>query len=476
MAAAKRYPLVIAALVAGAFYMETLDGTVIATALPQMAQSFRTSPIALSSGMSAYMLALAVFIPISGWIADRFGARTVFATAIGVFTFASILCGFSNNVWEFTAVRVLQGTGGAMMVPVGRLVVLHNTEKEDLLRAIACITWPALVAPVLGPPLGGFITTYASWRWIFYLNVPLGIAGVVLACIFVPNNRPTERPALDVGGFLLSGTACTMLMYGMDLIGRHGASWLLSGSMLAGSLIVGALAVRHARRHPQPLIDLSSLKIRTFSVMIGGGSLFRIAIAAVPFLLPLMFQVGFGLNAFQSGLLVLALFVGNVAMKPLTTPILRRFGFRSVLVVNGILTAVTILGCAFLTPSTPRMMILLTLFCGGLCRSMQFTSINTLGFADMPKAKLSGANTFFSMLQQLSMAFGIAFGAVALQVALLLRNHGSGNLNMTDFRLAFIFTAAIAAGAVFDFFKLEARAGAVVSGHEPSTVKAAASR
>jgi EmrB/QacA subfamily drug resistance transporter len=459
----QRHPIAIAALVAGAFYMENLDGTIIATALPQMARSFASDPIHLSAGMSAYLLALAVFVPISGWVADRFGARTVFGTAIGVFTFASALCGLSQNLWQFTAARVLQGIGGAMMVPVGRLVVLHNTEKKDLLRAIAYITWPGLLGPVIGPPLGGFITSYASWRWIFFLNLPLGLVGMALAAIFVPNDRPEERPQLDVSGFVLSGSACAALMYGVDLISHRDTPWLLAGAMLAASAVFGALTLRHSNRNPRPLLDLAALKIPTFSVMIMGGSLFRMAINAMPFLLPLMFQIGFGVNAFRSGLLVLALFAGNVAMKPLTTPVLRRYGFRSVLVVNGVLAGFTMLACAFLFPRTPIAIVVATLFCGGLCRSMQFTALNTIGFADVPPAQMSGANTFFSTVSQMSMALGIAFGAVALRLSLMI--HRSATLAVSDFHFAFVLVGIVGVAAVYDCFGLHHDAAAVVSGH-----------
>ena len=286
--------------------MENLDGTVIATAMPQMARSFGASPVDLNIGMTAYLLALAVFIPISGWLADRFGARRVFAGAIGLFTASSVLCGLSNGLWEFTAARVLQGLGGAMMVPVGRLVVLRTTAKQDLLRSIAYITWPGLAAPILGPPVGGFITTYASWRWIFLLNVPLGLLGVVLAHWLIPNSRSSQKRPFDWIGFILISAACVSLMYGLDLIGRHEIHRLTTGLLLVCSLALGVAAVWHVRRHPHPLIDLSSLRVPTFAVTIWGGSLFRIAIGATPFLLPLMFQIGFGMNAFTSGLLVLS--------------------------------------------------------------------------------------------------------------------------------------------------------------------------
>ena len=454
----------IAVLVAGTFYMEFLDATVIATALPQMARTFHTSPITLSAGMSVYMLALAVFIPICGWMADRFGSRSVFSTAIGVFTVASILCGISNSPFQFIAARALQGIGGSMMVPVGRLVVLHNTEKKDLVRAIAYLTWPALLAPVIGPPVGGFITTYATWRWIFFLNVPLGIAGIICALILIPNKLPDKKPRLDVLGFIFDGVTCVALMYGMDLIGRRNAPWLLIALMAGVALVFGYLAVWHAKHHPHPLLEFSALKIRTFAASIWGGSLFRISINSIPFLMPLMFQIGFGMNAFDSGLMVLAIFLGNVAMKPLTTPALRRFGFRKLLIWNGILLTAAVLACAFLNPGTPRIIILAILFWGGMCRSMQFTSINTLAFADVPERQMSQANTLFSIAWQMCQGMGIAVGAVALQMSSLIHG-GHSTLTVSDFHLAFIMITVISAASLFDVFGLHPKAGAVVTGH-----------
>src|SRR5580700_7838049 len=433
-----RRPLAIALLVAGAFFMENLDGTVIATAMPQMARSFGASPVDLNIGMTAYLLALAVFIPISGWLADRFGARTIFGGAIGLFTASSVLCGLSNGLWEFTAARVLQGLGGAMMVPVGRLVVLRTTAKQDLLRSIAYITWPGLAAPILGPPVGGFITTYASWRWIFFLNVPLGLLGIVLALSLIPKSRDGQKRSLDWIGFVLSGAACVSLMYGLDLIGRQEIHWLTTGLLLACSLTLGIGAVRHFRRHPHPLIDLSSLRVPTFAVTIWGGSLFRIAIGATPFLLPLMFQTGFGMNAFTSGLLVLAVFAGNLLMKPATTPVLRRFGFRTVLIANGLLVAVTIFACALFSSSTPKAIIVAVLFAGGLFRSMQFTSLMTIGM-------------------------GIAVGAIALRLAGALHSTNTGSLTAGDFRIAFALVGVIALVAVIDSFSLPSNAGSEVS-------------
>src|SRR5580698_454715 len=401
----------------------------------------------------------------SGWVADRFGARTVFGGAIAVFSISSIFCGLSATLPEFVVARIVQGIAGAMMVPVGRLVVLRSTEKQHLLRATAFITWPGLVAPVLGPPLGGFITTYASWRWIFFLNVPLGLIGIVLSALWISNSREDRNRPFDWTGFVSSAVACATLMYGLELVGQQPTPWPEIVILLAVSLATGWLMVWHSGRHPTPLISLSSLRIRTFAVTIWGGSLFRIAISVIPFLLPLLFQIGFGLSAFRSGLLVLAVFAGNLGMKTVTTPVIRRFGFRRVLIGNGLLTAVSLFACAFLSPEMPRPVIAAILFFGGLCRSMQFTSLNTLGFADIPSGQMSGATTFASMVQQMTMGMGVAAGAIALRIAALLRHGSASNPTIPDFHLAFVLVGLIALVSVLDFLKLEGTAGGVVSGH-----------
>src|ERR1700761_8658052 len=295
----------LALLVAATFFMEYLDTTIVATALPQMARTFPVGPNDLSLGMSAYMLALAVFIPISGWIADRIGARTVFAGAIAVFTIASVLCGLSNNTAEFTAARLLQGLGGAMMVPVGRMIVVRNTDKNRLMQAISTITWPAIMAPVIGPPLGGFITDAASWRWIFLINVPLGLIAIGCVIAMVRNERDEARRGLDFVGFLLSGTALICLMYGTELASRESSGILVPLGLIAAAVIVGAVSYWHAVRHPHPLIDYALLKIPTFSVTVISGSLSRIGMNGVPYLMPLLFQIGFGMSAFTSGMVLL---------------------------------------------------------------------------------------------------------------------------------------------------------------------------
>ena len=454
----------VALLVAGAFFMENLDGTVIATALPQMAQTFGVGPVDLNVGMTSYMLTLAVFIPVSGWVADRLGARTVFASAIGLFTLASILCGISSGLWEFTAARVLQGMGGALMVPVGRLVVLRTTEKKDLVRSIAYITWPGLAAPVIGPPVGGFITTYSSWRWIFYLNVPLGIIGIALALMWI-KNAPGQARWFDWLGFALAGSACTSIMYSLEMLGQQSVRWTTAGWFLGYGVAAGVGAVWHMRRSAHPLIQFDALKQRTFAVVIWGGSLFRLAISVSPFLLPLMFQIAFGLSAFQSGLLVLAMFAGNLSMKAATTGILRRFGFRRVLVVNGLITAALIASFTTLGPNTPTALMVVLLFAHGLSRSMQFTGISTLAFVDVSHSQMSSANSFFTVMTQMSMGMGVAVGAVALRLAAWLRGGPASAPTIADFHLAFGMVSIVAVLAVVDCFGLDRNAGAEVSGH-----------
>jgi EmrB/QacA subfamily drug resistance transporter len=454
----------VTALVAGAFFMENLDGTVITTAIPEMARSFGTRPMDLSAGISAYLLTLAVFIPISGWVADRFGPRNVFASAVAIFTLASVLCGLSGSLGQFTAARVLQGVGGAMMVPVGRLVVLRSAEKRGLVRAIATLVWPGLVAPILGPPVGGLITTFWSWRWIFFLNVPLGLVALALALALIRGPAGDRRP-FDALGFILAGIGCSALMYGLELVGRA------SGARTAAAFLVGtaalAASVVHFRRTPHPLVDLSTLRVRTFRTSQRGGAASAAAVHSAPFLLPLLFQVGLGLSAVASGSLLLFLFAGNLTMKPATTWMLRRFGFRRVLLVNGSLVLAGFVACALLGPGTPRSAIAAVLFCCGLCRSMQFTAFNTLAFADVQPAQMSGATTFFSAVGQMTAGLGVALGALALHLAQVMRGEVGAHLAVADFRIAFGLVGLLAALPLVDAWRLPARAGAEVSGHHP---------
>jgi EmrB/QacA subfamily drug resistance transporter len=453
MSEASGQPRTIALLVAGAMFMEQLDGTVIATALPQMANSFGVAPVDLNIGMSAYLLTLAVFIPASGWIADKFGGRTVFTSAIVTFTVASILCGLSETMWQFVGSRVLQGIGGALMVPTGRLIVLRNTEKQHLMRAIAYLTWPALSAPILGPPLGGLITTYASWRWIFFLNIPLGLIAIGFALALVPNVRGGGRGPFDWPGFALTGLAGFGLIYSLETIGHGRLSGAESGLLLAASLAIGLLAIRHMLRAAHPLLDLSAFRVPTFMIALRGGVAFRAAIAALPFLLPLLFQLVFGLDPFDSGLLLLAVFAGNLGMKPATSTVLNRVGFKTTLLVNGSIAIATILGCSLLTPETPKVFIVPLLFVSGLARSMQYTALNTLAFADVPQPRMSGANTLFSMMNQMASGLGIAIGAIALRLAGLL-HPATDAASTRDFQIAFSVIAVLAIAAMMDFVRL----------------------
>ena len=462
----KPRPLLIALIVACAMFMEQLDGTVVATALPAMAVSLGTTAVLLNLAITAYMLSLAVFIPVSGWLADRFGAMQVFRAAILVFMVGSALCGIADNLGLLTGARIFQGIGGAMMVPVGRLVLLRSVEKSQMVQAMAWLMIPSLLGPVLGPPLGGFITTYVSWRWIFFLNLPIGVVGVILVSLFIPNTREDEGHPLDVSGFALSGTALAGLVYGLDVIGRAPADF--SGWVLfLGGLVVGVLAVRHSLRHPRPLLDLALLAIPTFRASALGGGAFRIGIGAMPFLLPLMLQIGFGMSAFASGLLTFAAAVGAMAMKVAAGPILRRFGFRQVLVVNTLIGAASIGACGLFQATTPGWIIVLVLVSGGFFRSLQFTALNVIAYADVPQPRMSAATSLYGMAQQVNLSAGVAVGALVLHLAMMAHGGvGSAPLPL-DFRIAFGVVALIAALAVLSFWTLDPAAAAEVSGHRP---------
>jgi EmrB/QacA subfamily drug resistance transporter len=465
-----RSPFFVTSLIAGAFFMENLDGTIIATALPQMARSFHVGAVNLNIGMTAYLLTLAVFIPISGWVADRFGSRTIFGSAIAIFTAASLLCGISHTLTQFTLTRILQGIGGAMMVPVGRLIVLRTTPKDQLTQAIAYISWPGLTALVLGPPLGGFITTYLSWHWIFFLNLPLGIAALILAMLWVENVRVDERHPFDWLTFVLAGFASTGAVYAMEKLGGEGVSWPLPAAILVLSLVSGALAIVNAWRNPgTSLIDLESLGLKTYALTVYGGSAFRIAVSVLPFLLPLMFQIAFGLNAFTSGLYLLALFAGDLSMKAFVIQVLRRFGFRSVIIGNGLITAGSVALCAMLSPSTPTMVIVAVLFFHGACRSMEFTCMTTLAYAEVPPERMSRANGFLSAVMQLSQGLGVAVGAITLRLVAQAYGHSATLPRLRDFHVAILFMAVLTLGPVFDSLGLSPDAGAATSGHQPQT-------
>ena len=449
----------IALVVAVTFFMENLDATVIATALPTMASAFGITPVDMNVGITAYIVAVAIFIPLSSWIADRFGARRVFAGAIIVFTLASLLCGLSQNIEMFVFARVLQGIGGALMVPVGRLAVLRNTDKKDLVKMIAVITWPGLVAPILGPLVGGLIVTHASWPWIFYVNLPLGALALFAALWLVPEGREEHVRPFDGKGFALLAGACASLLGGLEWLGsQHGNAMFSGFALVIAGAILGVWAVHHCRHHVHPLLPLGTVSINTFRVSLFGGSLFRLAISALPFLLPLLFQVAFGLSPVDAGLLVLAVFAGNLAMKPFTTAIMQRYGFRQVLLVNGVIGVISIVACAFFTPQTPFAVIAAVLFVGGLSRSMQFTCYNSIGFADVPKSRMSEASALFSLFFQLAMGLGVTVAALLLRASMSVQGHEL-QAQVADFRVAFVGVAVLGLLALVDVIRLPKDAG-----------------
>ncbi len=449
-------------VVASALFMENLDGTVIATSLAAIAADLAVDPITLKLAFTAYYVALAIFIPVSGWCADRFGAKHVFRAAIIVFTLSSIGCALAWSLESLVAARFCQGVGGALMVPVGRLILLRSIPKRDLVPAMAWLTVPALFAPLIGPPIGGFITTYYHWRGIFWLNVPIGILGLLLATRLVPNLRDAVRRPLDLVGFLLTGVGFSLTIFGFTLAGRSLADAPLAWSMVAIGLLLCGLYVLHSRTTPYPLLDLSLLKIPTFRISLIGGLMFRVGIGAVPFLLPLMLQLGFGLSPFQSGMVTFAAAIGALTMKLTASPILRRWGFRRVLLVNAVISSVLLGATGLFTAATPAAVMMTMLAVAGFFRSLQFTSLNTLGYADIDQPAMSRATSFNAVVQQLSLSAGVALAALLLEL-FSYRRHGE--LVADDFRWSFLVIGLVALTSTFAYLKLDPRAGAEVSGH-----------
>jgi MFS family permease len=441
--ARKTNPKLLAVIVASAIIMQQIDSTAITTALPQMAVSLNTDPVRLTIAVTAYLLSIAVFIPVSGWAADRFGGKTVFRAAIALFTFASVLCGISENVVQLTAARVLQGLGGAMMVPVGRLVLFRNVDKAGLIPVMAYLQVPAQLGPVLGPLIG--------------------ILGIALVTRFFENQKEENPRPMDWSGFALTGIALSCIMYGIEAIGRGTGEGALAGGILAVGLMVGGFALRHLRRHPHPLLDLSIFRNATFRAGIGGGSLFRAGAGTLVFLLPLLLQVVFGMTAFLSGVLTFASAAGAMSMKVTARPILKRFGFRTAMIGNALISAATIAMCAFFTPSTPALLLFALLLIAGFFQSFQFTATQAIVYADVDHARMSSASSVASMAQQLSRGFGIAFVAGALNLMLAWR--GTKELALVDFQVAFTAAASFAVLSVLFCWPLAHDAASELSGH-----------
>ncbi|HEY8788909.1 MAG TPA: MFS transporter [Actinopolymorphaceae bacterium] len=454
----------LALLVAGTFFMENLDGTIIATAAPSMAADFGIASVDIHSAITAYLVTLAVGIPLSGWLVERLGARRVFVTAIVVFTVASALCAASTGLAMLTVMRVLQGVGGAMMVPVGRLVVLRVTAKADLVTAIAYLTWPALLAPVIAPVLGGLFATYATWRWIFLVNIPLGVVALVVALRLVPSAAGHDPGPADWRGFVLAGLGLAAIILGMDRVGYEPVPWVSVVVSVAIGVAALVLAVRHMLGSSRPLLDFRVLRVVTFRDSTSSGSVFRLVISAVPFLLPLMMQDAFGWSPVRAGGMVIAVFVGNVGIKPVTTPLMRRFGFRTVLIASTVGALFSIASFAVLTPTTPTAAFAGLLLASGVFRSVGFTAYNSIQFADIDAGEMSAANTLAASTGQLASGLGVAVGALGLRGAQAgLTILAPGASLTTAYHVSFLILAAILLVAVYGAVRMAAGAGAHVS-------------
>jgi EmrB/QacA subfamily drug resistance transporter len=407
-------------------------------------------------------LSLAIFIPASGWTADRFGARNVFSTAIAVFMLGSIGCALSSSVTDFVIARTLQGLGGAMMTPVGRLVLLRSIDKSALVNAMAWVTVPALIGPVVGPPLGGFITTYFSWHWIFLINIPVGLLGIVMAQRFIDPVRSENPERFDLYGMVLAGIGLGGIAFGLSVAGLNLLPWPVVIGLIGIGSVTMTFYVMHARRTDSPVLDMTLLRLPTLRASIYGGFLFRLGVGALPFLLPLLMQVGFGLSPFNSGLVTFSSALGSMGMKAMAARIIRTFGFRSIMIVNAVVSSAFLAACALFTITTPLLLIMIILIVGGFFRSLQFTAINTLAYADVEPEQMSRATTLVSVNQQLAISAGVAIGAFSVETTMLL--HHSPELTASDFGPGFLLVSALAATSCYYFFRMPADAGHQVSG------------
>jgi EmrB/QacA subfamily drug resistance transporter len=453
-------------IVALALFMENTDSTVIATSLPAIARDIGTSPLALKLAVTSYLLSLAVFIPVSGWTADRFGARTVFRGAIAVFLLGSIGCAVSGSLTQFVLARIVEGMGGAMMTPVARLILVRSVDKRELINAMVWVTLPALIGPLLGPPLGGFITTYISWHWIFLINIPIGLTGIVLATIFIEDVRAQAPDPFDPLGMVLAGLGIGGLAFGGSVLGLGFLPLPVVLALMLGGAAASYAYVVHARHSPAPALDLSLFELPTMRAAILGGFIYRSGIGALPFLLPLLLQLGFNLTAFQSGLITLSNVVGAMGMKTVIPIILRRHGFRRALTVNAVISAALVAACATFTPGVSFAWIVGVLILGGFFRSLEFTGLNTIAYAEVEYHRISRATSLVAVAQQLSISVGVAIGALVVDLTLWMRGHSV--ITAADFQPAFVTIAVIAGCATFVFARMPVDAGAELARRAPA--------
>jgi EmrB/QacA subfamily drug resistance transporter len=445
------------AIIGSALLMQTLNATVITNALPAMADAFNVEPLRLNVAITVYMLSMAIFLPLSGWIADRFGARRVFLASIVLYAAGSAACGLAQDLWQLIAFRFIQGMAGATLMPVGRLVLLRSTPKSELVGAFSVLTMPALLGPVLGPPLGGAIVTFADWRWIFFMNLPIAVIGLVLAWRFVPDVKAEGRQRVDIPGILLSGLGLAALIFGFETLGRETLSpWLVAGLFGAGAASL-LLYARHARATPHAVIDLNVFRKPTFQASVVGGAFMRIAMGANPFLLAMLLQVAFGMSAFAAGMTTFISAAGALLMKTTAPPILRRFGFRSVLLVNAVIVGLSFMAYALFTPDWPHWAIMVVLGVGGFFRSLQFTALNGMAYAEIDEAEMSRATTTSSMMQQLVQSIGVGLSASLL--AWLMRLHGETQLTVETVAPAFIILGLLTMISMAWFVRLAPDAG-----------------
>lgn len=447
----------LALLAAGALFMENLDGTILATAAPAIGRDFGIAPESVNTTMVTYLLAVAIFVPVTGWLADRFGARRTFLWAIAGFTAASVACALAPDLLWLCVFRAVQGIAGALMIPIGRLAVLRDLKPAHLLAAMAYLTWPSLIAPVAAPVLGGVITDALGWEWIFLINVPIGAALAIAGLWVVPNSEPARRTPLDWPGFVLVAGAITCLTGAVELAAT-GAPWLVA-VLLAAALLSTAAGVAAMRRRAHPLLDPAVLAIATFRVGNVSGSVYRMMITAAPFLFALLFQAGFGWSAAAAGAAITAVFAGNLGIKPLTSPIIRRLGFRTTLIWSNVAGALLLFVFVVVTAATPVWLIVVLLFLGGVFRSIGFSAYNTVQFADIPPDHLSAANTLSATLQQVGTALGMAVAALAVRIGIAVIGDDAAHHPALPYRLAFVVAGAIMLLPLVGALRLPADAG-----------------